>query len=434
MIWNRSVETLDVQDMQALQLKRLQEKVNEMEQKVPFYSAKMKQAGIRGEQIRTLDDIRHLPFTTKQDMRDNYPYGLLAAPMKEIVRVHSSSGTTGKPTVVAYTRNDLEVWAEVLARTLAAGGLHEGSVFQVSVNYGLFTGGLGMHYAAEKVGAAVVPASGGNSARQVMLMQDFGTTAMVMTPSYSLHLAEVMADMGVRKGDTALESLFCGAEAWSDAMHDEITERFGVPAFDVYGLSEIIGPGVACECAAHDGLHIQEDHFYPEVIEPDSGIVLPAGEVGELVLTTLTRTGTPMLRYRTRDITALERKPCSCGRTLLKMKRVTGRNDDMLIIRGVNVYPSQVEAALIAMPETAPHYQLEIAREGSLDTLKVKVERTEQAGAELPGKEKLEARIRERLKSALGVNATVELVEPHTIERSEGKAKRVIDLRHEAIA
>ena len=434
MIWNLSCETLTPEEMRALQTSRLCEKIADMAEKVPFYRDKMRQAGVRAEQVKSLADLQHLPFTTKQDMRDNYPYGLLAAPMKEIVRVHASSGTTGKPTVVAYTRNDLDVWTEVLARTLAAGGLHERSVFQVSVNYGLFTGGLGMHYAAEKVGAVVVPASGGNSARQVMLMKDFGTTAMVITPSYSLHLIEVMEEMGIKPSETALESLFCGAEAWSDAMHDEITERFGVPAFDVYGLSEIIGPGVSCECEAHDGLHIQEDHFYPEVIEPDTGRVLPEGETGELVLTTLTRTGTPMIRYRTRDITALERRPCSCGRTLLKMKRVTGRNDDMLIIRGVNVYPSQVEAALLTMPETSPHYQLIVAREGSLDTLTVKVERSEQQGVDLPKHHTLEEKIKDRLKSSLGVNAKIHLVDPHTIERSEGKAKRVIDLRQEAIA
>ena len=434
MIWNKPFETMQQEEMQALQLTRLQDLVASVYAKVPFYRDRMRAAGIGPASIHNLQDIKNLPFTTKQDMRDNYPYGLLASPMKEIVRVHASSGTTGKPTVVAYTRNDLDVWEEVLARTLAAGGLHSGSVFQVSVNYGLFTGGLGMHYAAEKIGAAVVPASGGNSSRQVMLMQDFGTTAMVVTPSYALHLAEVMQSLGVKPGDTSLESVFCGAEAWSDKMHDEVEERFGVPAYDVYGLSEIIGPGVACECECHQGLHVQEDHFYPEVIDPDTGLVLPDGETGELVLTTLTRTGTPMLRYRTRDLTALERVPCDCGRTQIKMRRVLGRNDDMLIIRGVNVFPSQVESVLLAAAETSPHYQLLVNRENNLDTLTVVVERVEQAGQEPQLPERISARLRDHFKSVLGVNAAVKLVEPHSLERSEGKAKRVVDLRRQAIA
>lgn len=434
MIWNKEMETMTQAQMQRLQENRLQEVIRSVYEKVPFYRKSMDEAGVRPDSVKTLKDIEQLPFTVKQDMRDNYPYGLLASPMKEIVRVHASSGTTGKPTVVAYTRNDLDVWGEVLARTLAAGGLHSGSVFQVSVNYGLFTGGLGMHYAAERIGAAVVPASGGNSSRQVMLMKDFGTTAMVITPSYALHLAEVMREMGTHPGDTALESVFCGAEAWSDKMHDEVEERFGVPAFDVYGLSEIIGPGVACECEAHQGLHVQEDHFYPEVIDPVTGRVLPDGEEGELVLTTLTRTGTPMIRYRTRDLTALERLPCACGRTQVKMRRVVGRNDDMLIIRGVNVFPSQVESVLLASGETSPHYQLVVQRENNLDSLVVVVERHETSVKETLHPEVLSGRLRDRFKSVLGVNATVRLVEPHTLERSEGKAKRVIDLRKEAIA
>jgi phenylacetate-CoA ligase len=434
MIWNKESETMSRDEMRRLQENRLQEVIRSVYEKVPFYRQNMDKAGVRPGSVKTLKDIEQLPFTVKQDMRDNYPYGLLASPMKEIVRVHASSGTTGKPTVVAYTRNDLDVWGEVLARTLAAGGLHSGSVFQVSVNYGLFTGGLGMHYAAERIGAAVVPASGGNSSRQVMLMKDFGTTAMVITPSYALHLAEVMREMGTHPGDTALESVFCGAEAWSDKMHEEVEDRFGVPAFDVYGLSEIIGPGVACECEAHQGLHVQEDHFYPEVIDPVTGRVLPEGEEGELVLTTLTRTGTPMIRYRTRDLTALEHVSCSCGRTQVKMRRVLGRNDDMLIIRGVNVFPSQVESVLLASGETSPHYQLIVKRENNLDTMTVVVERHETSAKETLHQEVLSARLRDRFKSVLGVNATVQLVEPHTLERSEGKAKRVIDLRKEAIA
>ncbi|BBB91956.1 MAG TPA: phenylacetate--CoA ligase [Methylomusa anaerophila] len=429
-MWNPEVETMSRPAVEELQRRRLQDVVSRAYDNVAFYRRRMEAKGVTPRDIRSPADLSKLPFTTKQDMRNTYPYGLLAVPVKNIRRFHSSSGTTGKPTAVAYTDSDLAVWAEVLARTLSAGGLKRGSVFQVAVNYGLFTGGLGMHYAAEKVGASVIPASSGNTARQIMLMQDFGTTAMVSTPSYALHLAEAMETMGVRPQDLALSSIFCGAEAWSDGMRREIEASFGVKAYDVYGLSEIIGPGVSCDCHVQDGLHIQEDHFYPEVIDPETGEILPDGEIGELVLTTLTKEGMPMLRYRTRDLTALDRTPCPCGRTQIRMKRVVGRSDDMLIIRGVNIFPSQVESVLLGMGTTAPHYQLIVDREGNLDTLTVMVEMTGDLAGSLNGSaDKLEKKIQGELKSVLGLKAVVRLVEPRTIARSEGKAKRVIDKR-----
>ncbi len=430
MIWNYTMEQGSRSQIEELQLTRLREVVERTYHNVPSYRDKMAAKGVKPEDIRSLADIGKLPFTTKQDMRDAYPYGMLAVPMKQIVRVHCSSGTTGRPTVVAYTRHDLGVWAEVLARTLVAGGLTDSSVFQVAVNYGLFTGGLGFHYAAELVGASVVPISGGNTARQVMLMKDFGTTAMIITPSYSLHLAETMRDMGVKPEDTALQSIFCGAETWSDRMHDQVEETYGVKAFDVYGLSEVIGPGVACECSAHDGLHIQEDHFYTEIIDPESGEVLPEGAKGEVVITTLTKEGMPMIRYRTRDLSALRRERCACGRTQTRMDRVLGRSDDMLIIRGVNVFPSQVEDVLLSLGETAPHYQLLVEREGSLDKLTVLVEKANGLVDGPPEAVRAaEHKVQERMKAATGLSPLVRLVPPKTIERSEGKAKRVIDKR-----
>jgi phenylacetate-CoA ligase len=430
MIWNKAMEMADQAEMTALQTDRLRLAVAHTYRNVPFYRARMDEAGVKPEDIRSLRDIARLPLTTKQDMRDNYPYGMLATPMQKIIRMHCSSGTTGKPTVVAYTKQDIGVWAEVIARTLTAGGVTDKSVFQVAVNYGLFTGGLGIHYGAEMVGASVVPASGGNTARQIMLIKDFGTTAMVATPSYALYLAETMKEMGVAPQDTALQSIFCGAEAWSDHMHQEIEAAFGIKAYDIYGLSEIIGPGVACECEAQDGLHFQEDHFYPEVIDPATGEVLPEGAFGELVITTLTKEGMPMMRYRTRDLTALERSGCACGRTQIKMRRVVGRSDDMLIIRGVNIFPSQVESVLLSLGETAPHYQLVVDREHNLDTLTVLVEMSDNLMADaMKEVSAIERKIRDSLKAATAVTATVRLVGPKTIERSEGKAKRVIDRR-----
>ena len=428
-MWNPSMEKIDSAQLSEMQLMNLRKTINHTYNNVPYYRAKMDAAGIKAEDIKTFADIKRLPLTTKQDMRDNYPYGMLAVPLQKIVRLHSSSGTTGRPTVVGYTKNDLEIWSEVLARTLASGGVNDKSIFQVSVNYGMFTGGLGWHYAVEKVGASVVPVSGGNTARQIMLMQDFGTTAMVATPSYALYLAETMRDMGLGKKDIKLESIFCGAEMWSDRMHQEVEDGFGVPAFDSYGLSEIIGPGVAFECDAHSGLHIQEDHFYCEIIDPVTEEVLPEGEFGEMVITTLTKEGMPMIRYRTRDLTAMYREGCSCGRTQTKMRRVIGRTDDMLIIRGVNVFPSQVESVLLGLGETAPHYQLVVGREHNLDTLTILVEKSDDLAVSGLDCSAIERKIRDNLKAATAVTAKVQLVEPKSIPRSEGKAKRVIDNR-----
>lgn len=428
------METMPVAAMRQLQLGRLQELVDRVYRNVPFYRHKMEAAGVRPADIGSLADITKLPLMTKQDMRDNYPYGLLAVPRRQIVRFHSSSGTTGRPTAVAYTQKDVDMWAESLARTLVAGGLEPDSVFQVAVNYGMFTGGLGMHYAAEKAGAAIVPASSGNPVRQAMLMQDFGVTAIIITPSYALHLAEAVQARGIDPRSLALKSIFCGAEAWSDGMRLEIEKTFGATTYDVYGLSEIIGPGVATDCRLQTGLHLHEDLFYPEIIDPVTAEPLPDGQVGELVITTLTKEGMPMLRYRTRDLTSLSRNRCACGRTGVTMQRVTGRSDDMLIIRGVNVFPSQIESVLLEMGATAPHYQLIIERKNNLDELTVLVEPTEAGYAELgdTGLRSLEKIIQNQLKAVLNIKAIVRLVLPHTIERSEGKAKRVVDNRKQA--
>lgn len=431
MYWNKAAETMGIKDLQALQTERLQKVVERCYAKSLFYQEKFAQSGVLPQDIRTLADITRLPFTTKQDMRDNYPYGMLTVPISSIARFHSSSGTTGRPTAVGYTRGDIAVWAETLGRTLVAGGLGLGSVFQVSVNYGMFTGGLGMHYAAEHIGATVLPVSSGNTAKQILLMQDFGTTAMVSTPSYALYLAETMREMGVDPQNLALRTIFCGAEAWTEKMRAEIESNFNAQTIDVYGLSEIIGPGVASECPYQNGLHLWEDHFYPEVIDPATGEILPEGETGELVLTTLTKQGMPMLRYRTRDLTSLWREKCACGRTTIKMKKVLGRNDDMLIIRGVNIFPSQVESVLLGMDAVAPHYQLIVERENNLDKLTVIVEMTdERFSDETAALGRLEQKIQGEIKNILGVKAKVKLVNPRTIVRSEGKAKRVIDNRH----
>ncbi|MEM5769649.1 MAG: phenylacetate--CoA ligase, partial [Bacillota bacterium] len=360
---------MEAEHMSALQLQRLQELVERVYRQVPYYRSRLQEAGMLPEDIRTLDDLRKIPFTYKQDMRDNYPYGLFAVPSSEIVRIHASSGTTGKPTVVGYTKRDIGIWSEVMARSLAGGGVTKQSVVQVAYGYGLFTGGLGAHYGAELLGASVIPISSGNTARQIMLMKDFGTTAIACTPSYALYVAETMREMGISPQDIKLKVGIFGAEPWSENMRQQIQQQLGILALDIYGLSEIIGPGVACECQAQDGLHINEDHFYPEIINPLTGEIMPEGEKGELVLTTLTKEGMPMLRYRTRDLTLLTRKTCACGRTLVRMGKVLGRSDDMLIIRGVNVFPSQVESVLLNMGEVSPHYQLIVEREGKLDTL-----------------------------------------------------------------
>jgi phenylacetate-CoA ligase len=424
-------ETRPREDLRALQLQRLQAVVARVYHLVPFYRRRLDEAGVKPEDIRTLDDLQRLPYTTKQDIRDNYPFGLFAAPMDQIVRIHASSGTTGKPTPVAYTQRDIDMWSEMMARTLAAGGAHAGDIVHVAYGYGLFTGGLGAHYGAERLGAAVIPVSGGQTRRQIMLIQDFGPTVLCCTPSFALYLAEVGLEMGVDFAKTKLRVGIFGAEPWSDAMRTEIEARLHLDALDIYGLSEILGPGVAIECIeAKRGLHIFEDHFLPEIINPTTLEPLPPGETGELVITTITKEGFPLLRYRTRDITSLDYAPCKCGRTIARIGRLQGRSDDMLIIRGVNVFPSQIESVLMETPGIAPHYQLIVDREGQLDTLEVAVEVDEAAFSdEVKKMEAMAKKIERQIKDYFTVSVKVKLVEPRTIPRSEGKAVRVIDKR-----
>ncbi|MGD9679133.1 MAG: phenylacetate--CoA ligase family protein [Vulcanibacillus sp.] len=428
--WNPSYECMSREDMTRTQTERLINTVNRIYFNVPFYREKMQSIGLEPGDIKSINDLSKLPFTYKQDLRDNYPYGLFATPMSEIVRIHASSGTTGKQTVVGYTRKDLETWAEVMARTLVSGGVNKNSFIQIAYGYGLFTGGLGIHYGAERVGASVIPISGGNTKRQLQIMKDFGTTILACTPSYALYMAEVMEELGISKEDLKLKSGIFGAEPWSSNMRDEIERRLGIIAIDIYGLSEVIGPGVGSECFYKSGLHIPEDHFIPEIIDPVTEEVLPPGSKGELVFSTITKEGLPLLRYRTRDLSSLNYDVCECGRTSVRMSKVTGRTDDMLIIRGVNVFPSQIESVLLEIGETAPHYLLIVDRKDNLDTLEVWVEMTQNMFSdEVRVIEGIERKIKREIEGTLGVNAKVKLVEPKTIERSEGKAKRVIDKR-----
>ncbi|BEH10267.1 MULTISPECIES: phenylacetate--CoA ligase [Geobacter] len=428
---NEEFETLPRQALEALQLKRLQATVARVQAAVPFYRQSFERAGIASDCIKSLDDLRRLPFTVKQDMRDSYPYGLFAAPMDDIVRIHASSGTTGKPTVVGYTRKDIEIWSELMARSFAAAGVHKGDIIHNAYGYGLFTGGLGAHYGAERLGASVIPMSGGNTKKQIMIMKDFGSTVLTCTPSYSLFMAEAAREEGVDFRQLKLHVGIFGAEPWSESMRAEIEQKLNLCAIDIYGLSEIMGPGVAIECReAKKGLHIWEDHFIPEIINPDTGEVLPEGERGELVITTITKEGIPLIRYRTRDITSLTYEPCSCGRTHARLSRMTGRSDDMLIIRGVNVFPSQIESILMRIEGVEPHYLLIIDRKDNLDTLEVQVEVDEQLFSdEIKVLQALSHSIEKEIKDLLGVTCKVRLVEPQTIARSEGKAKRVIDNR-----
>jgi phenylacetate-CoA ligase len=397
---------------------------------VPFYRRKLQEIGFMPGDVKHLSDLSKLPFTTKQDLRDNYPFGLFAVPMAEVVRVHASSGTTGKPTVVGYTRKDLDNWAEVTARCLYMANTNRQGVVQISYGYGLFTGGLGLHGGAERIGASVIPMSGGNTEKQLMLMEDFGTTLLACTPSYALHLAESREKAGLDRGNFQIKYGVFGAEPWSERMRKQIEDQWQIKAYDIYGLSEVMGPGVANDCDARCGLHIHEDHFYPEIIDPDTCAVLPEGEKGELVFTTFTKEAFPLLRYRTRDISTLHREPCACGRTLVRMEKITGRSDDMLIIRGVNVFPSQVESVLLEFGETAPHYQLIVEREGNLDKLSIEVELSPEWFSDtITGLADVERRIRNRLDSVLGISAVIRLMEPGSTPRFEGKSKRVTDLR-----
>jgi phenylacetate-CoA ligase len=417
--------------LRDLQLKRLRSIVRLAYERVELFRQRLEERRIVPDDIRRLEDIASLPFTVKTDLRDTYPFGLFACPLEEIVRLHASSGTTGKPIVVAYTKEDVDVWTNVMVRTLASCGLGPGDVIQNSYGYGLFTGGLGAHYGAEGLGATVIPMSGGNTDRQIMVMRDFRVTAICSTPSYFLHLIERAGELGIDMHELPVRAGVFGAEPWTDSMRRHIEAHSGIKAYDLYGLSEIVGPGVACECCRQDGLHFFEDHFYPEIIDPATGATMPDGEEGELVLTTLSKRAMPMIRYRTRDITAFITSPCSCGRTLRRMRRVSRRSDDMFIIRGINVFPSQVESALLQVEGTLPHYQIILTREKGLDEMEVQIEVTPEIFSDKIGAlEQFEAQLMDSLERVLGIRVAVRLVEPHSIQRSEGKAKRIIDKRN----
>lgn len=431
MIWNNEFETLPREALEALQLKRLKNVLERVYETVPFYKKSFDEAGADPYAVRTLNDITKFPFTYKADLRDNYPCGLFTVPQDQIVRLHASSGTTGKPTVVGYTQRDIEIWSEVMARSLTGAGLGKNDVLQVAFGYGLFTGGLGAHYGGEKIGASVIPASGGNSKRQIMLLKDLDVTGVCCTPSYALNLMDVAAEQGedIRKFPVRV-GVF-GAEPWTDEMRRAVEEGWGIDAIDIYGLSEIIGPGVSCECLeAKHGMHINEDHFLVEVIDPVSGEVLPKGEVGELVFTTITKEAMPLIRYRTRDLSRLITQPCKCGRTFYRMEKVMGRSDDMLIIRGINVFPSQIESVLVGRKGVQPHYMLIVDRVGTLDTLEVHVEVDgDFFFDEVKKLQELEKALEKDVKDIIGVTAKIRLVEPKSIARFEGKAQRVIDKR-----
>ena len=429
MIWNEAKECMSRDELHNLQSARLVKLVDRVYHNVEFYRKKMQQLGIEPGDIKGVEDINKLPFTTKNDLRDNYPFGLFAVPQSQIVRVHASSGTTGKATVVGYTRKDIDVWAECVARAFAQAGLNRDDIIQVAYGYGLFTGGLGAHYGAEKLGATVVPMSTGNTKKLTTMMKDFGATAIACTPSYLLHIAETLeAEDDIK--NIKLKAAICGAEPWTEQMRKQIEEKLHINAFDIYGLSEIMGPGVACDCIHHKGLHVYEDHFLPEIIDPETLAPCAENETGELVFTTLTKEGIPLIRYRTRDLTSISYDKCECGRTLARISRFKGRSDDMLIIRGVNVFPSQVEAALLEMGETSPHYMLIVDRVNNLDTLEVQVEVDEAFFFDrLSELDNLTKKIAHVIQQAIGLAVKVKLVEPNTIQRSMGKAVHVIDKR-----
>jgi len=430
MIWNEKIECASRGEMFDIQSERLINTVKRIYHSIPSYRAKMQEKGLVPGDIKSVEHLVKLPFTNKTDLRDNYPFGMFTVPMSEIVRLHASSGTTGKPTVVGYTRNDLQMWSEVVTRSLCMAGVHKNDIVQVAYGYGLFTGGLGLHYGTENLGATVIPISGGNTQKQIQLLQDFGSTVLACTPSYSLHLAESLKEMSIEPESLNLRVGILGAEPWSENMRREIEAKLKIRAIDIYGLSEIVGPGVSCECEHQVGMHVNEDHFIPEIIDPDTLEPVTPGEVGELVFTTITKEGIPVIRYRTRDLTRLTYDKCRCGRTLVRMEKCMGRSDDMLIIRGVNVFPSQIENALLEMSETEPHYLLIVEREGTLDILRIMVEVQEQFFSdEIRVLEALKKKIRNNIQSMLGISVDVKLVEPKTIERTAGKAKRVIDNR-----
>lgn len=430
MIWNSKYETMPRGELEKLQLERLKSQLARVYEKVPFYRHAFQQRCVTPDSINSLADLSKLPLTTKQDFRDNYPFGLLAVPLEQVCRVHASSGTTGKPVVAPYTANDLRMWTEVMARTLTCAGVTKNDVMQNAYGYGLFTGGLGFHYGGERVGATVIPTSTGNTKRQLMLIQDLGTTVITCTPSYSLILAEAAVEMGLDLKLTKLRLGVCGAEPWSEQMRAEIEAKLPIKAMDIYGLTEVVGPGVSVECPHKCGLHIFEDNFLPEIVNPQTGERLPYGEIGELVLTTLTKEAQPVIRFRTRDIASLNPEPCKCGRTLVRMTKVTGRTDDMLKIRGVNVFPSQIESVLLQVEGIEPHYLIIVDRERHLDELEIWVEVSEEVFSdEMRKMETLQKRVTEEVESTLGIGVRIKLVEPKSIARTDGKAKRVVDRR-----
>jgi phenylacetate-CoA ligase len=431
-VFQPEFESMDRDELTQLQLARLRTQLARVYVNVPLYRRKFDEAGFHPEQVETLDDLRRVPFTVKDDMRSAYPYGMFAAPLRDIVRVHSSSGTTGQITVVGYTKGDIDHWADCMARTYACGGATADDVVQVTYGYGLFTGGLGAHYGSERLGALTIPVSGGNTARQVQILKDFGVTVLACTPSYALLIAETAEDMGIDVRSLPLRVGFFGAEPWSEAMRAQMEERMGLKAIDIYGLSEVMGPGVASECLHQNGLHVFEDHFLIEILDPSTLEPVPDGQEGEVVFTTLTKEGIPVIRYRTRDISRIIPGTCECGRTLRRMERVTGRTDDMLIIRGVNVYPSQIEQVLMGIAGVAPHYQVVLTRKGSMDQVEIHVEVSPEISFdEIRRLEALQKDVSGRIASVLAISVKVKLVEPKSIQRSEGKAKRVLDLRSE---
>ncbi|MCS7279874.1 MAG: phenylacetate--CoA ligase [Thermodesulfobacteriaceae bacterium] len=431
MFWNREVETMPQEILKELQLQRLKEVVKRAYERVPFYRKKFEEVGLKPQDIKTLEDIKYIPFTSKAELREVYPFGIFAVPLSEIVEIHSSSGTTGKPVVAGYTKGDLELWGEVMARCLTMIEITKEDIVQIAYGYGLFTGGLGFHYGALKIGATIVPASAGNTRRQIELMRDFGTTFLACTPSYALYLAEyAKEEIGIEPSLLKLKAGSFGAEMWTEEMRKEIEKRFGLKAYNVYGLTEIIGPGVAHECTEQAGLHVWEDHFYIEIVDPETGEVLPEGTRGELVITTLTREGMPMLRFRTRDITSIIKGECPCGRTVRRIDRIRGRTDDMIKVRGVMLFPYQIEQAILEVQGVEPHYQIVITRPQYLDEIEVQVEVSKETFSdEIKVLENLRKKLEKRIEQTTGIRVKVTLVEPKSIPRSEGKAKRVIDKR-----
>lgn len=428
--WDEEKERMDREGLRKLQGERLCSAIERVYANVPFYRTKMQDAGISPSDIKSIDDLYKLPFTLKTDLRANYPFNTFAVPMDDVVRIHASSGTTGKQTVVGYTKNDIEIWTECVARCLASAGVTNKDMIHVAYGYGLFTGGLGLHYGAERVGASVIPVSGGNTKRQIELLVDFQPTVLACTPSYALHLADEMTNLGVTKDQLNLRVGIFGAEPWTEEMRVQIEEKLGLKAYDIYGLSETMGPGVSMSCEYNCGLHVEEDHFVPEIIDPETGEVLPEGSVGELVFTCITKQALPLIRYRTRDLTKLSSETCECGRTLVRMQKVMGRSDDMLIIRGVNVFPSQIEAVLLSFGEVEPHYMIYVDRVDNLDNIEIQIEMTTKIFSDsIKDIERIEAKLKHEIQSAIGIGAKITLVEPRSIPRSEGKAKRVLDKR-----